>query len=312
MRSSVLVRFAAIGCLALTSCAAGAEGGPAVGQAAAGGAEQRQEQLVTLLSYEIEAPADRAGVLKAYAEGTGVEIRADGAVVRAGPLQSLYEASFVAGLVPGAKAAMRDRYEEPATPEPWRRMRQEEPRTPEYVTTRRLLGERFALVVWALEDDKKERELYQTHASGPRLLAKLPGETTLETSSGMLASRVGDEVTFLQVMNERRDDAIKAERLIAWRWGFDKREVLFDKPLLSFKVPDEGEPEITVLRVRPASSGVVLTAYRVRLKKLPAANDVSLALNDWSSEAWKGKSPLPDLVEITAVEKVSETSTSLE
>lgn len=293
-----------------------------------------------LVTHEVHAPEARAGLLQRYARETGLEARTEGGVVKVGPILSFFEASWLAGAVPGATAIRRETYDEPASPVPFIRLREAAGRTPAYVGTRRVAGERFALVTWEGDQDQKDLELYQTHASGPRFLAKLPQKPGLDVSSGLLFTKVGEEGTLLQVMNERRDGAVKAERLVAWRFALGSRQVLFDLPFYSLQLPDppkeapkpsarDGKPtdakpmdadpkpadvpvvRAVVTRLAPEGVGVRITSYRVTFKPLDAAKDVSLALNDWNAEIWKDKEK-PDLLEIVKVERAGERTSSLE
>jgi len=271
-----------------------------------------------LLTHEVHAAEPRAALLRKYADATGLEVRVEGGVVKAGPILSYFEATWLAGLVPGGKAVLRESYDEPASPVPFIKLREAAGRTPAYVGTRRAAGERFALVTWERDQDQTERELYQTHASGPRFLAKLPSAPGLDISSGLLFTKVGDEGTLLQVMNQRRDGAVKSERLVAWRFALGTREVLFDvtPPASSAsaapaKPPPPPAVRVTVTRVTVQGVGARITNYAVTLRALEAARDVSLALNDWSAELWKDK-PQPDLVELVDAKQTGERSSSLE
>ncbi len=289
-----------------------------------------------LLTHEVHAAEPRAALLRKYADATGLEVRVEGGVVKAGPILSYFEATWLAGLVPGGKAVLRESYDEPASPVPFIKLREAAGRTPAYVGTRRAAGERFALVTWERDQDQTERELYQTHASGPRFLAKLPSAPGLDISSGLLFTKVGDEGTLLQVMNQRRDGAVKSERLVAWRFALGTREVLFDVPFFSLELPSPPPPpassitppassasaapakpppppavRVTVTRVTVQGVGARITNYAVTLRALEAARDVSLALNDWSAELWKDK-PQPDLVELVDAKQTGERSSSLE
>ncbi len=266
---------------------------------------------VPLVTYDVVAPVERARFLQAYADGTRLESQAAGGHVRVGPIVSFFEAAWLAGLTPGGAVSRKEAYDEPATPGPFVRLREAAGRHPAYVGMRRAAGERFALVTWERGDETSDLELYQTHASGPRFLVKLPKNATPEVSSGLLFTKVGEEGTFLQVMNERKEGAAKAERLVAWRWAAESREVLFDAPFFTLVMPEDGEIEATVTRFGPLRAGVELTTYRVRLRRLEAAAGVPLAPNDWSSDRWKEK-PLPDLVELTAAEPLARKASSLE
>jgi hypothetical protein len=302
----------------------------------AAGASTRQqaspEEAVVaapLVTYEVHAPEARAGLLRRYAQETRLESRSEAGVLKAGPFLSYFEASWLAGLVPGGSAVRRETYDEPASPAPFAGLREAAGRTAAYVGTRRVAGERFALVTWEGDQEQKDLELYQTHASGPRFLAKLPSKPGLEVSSGMLFTKVGEEGTLLQVMNERREGAVKAERLIAWRFALGSRQVLFDLPFFSLELPSPSKPpskpedakkgqpakapevQAIVTRLVPEGVGVRITSYRVTLKALDAAKDVSLALNDWNAEIWKDKEK-PDLVELVKVERSGERTSSLE
>ncbi len=277
----------------------------------ASGDDASQIATEPLVTHEVKAPEAQAGFLKKYAEATALRVETQGGVVKIGPVLSYFEAAWLAGLVPGATLSRRETYDEPAATAPFAKLKEAAGRSPIYVGTRRALGERFAIVTCEREEDDKDLELFQTHASGPRFLAKLPRKPALDMSSGLLFTKVGEEGTLLQVMNERKDGAVKAERLVAWRFGSTSREVLFDLPFFSLELGDKADPKVTVTRLEPKGTGVVITSWRVTLKKLAAAKEVSLALNDWSAEVWKDK-PHPQLVELGKVEKIGERTSSLE
>jgi hypothetical protein len=330
----------ASGCGSATTEQSGPQGPGAAAEPSADAAAQ------PLLTHEIQAPEARAGLLRKYAESTGLSVRVEGGVTKVGPFLSYFEATWLAGLVPGARAVRLETYDEPASPVPFIKLKEAAGRTPGYVGTRRAAGERFALVTWERDQDQTEQELYQTHASGPRFLAKLPHAPGLDISSGLLFTKVGEEGTLLQVMNHRRDGAVKSERLVAWRFALGTREVLFDVPFFSLELPappppapaepapagsakpppapptapapplappKAPAPEIraTVTRIAVEGVGVQITNYAVKLRPLEAAKDVSLALNDWSSELWKDK-PQPDLVELVEAKQTDQRSSSLE
>lgn len=299
----------------MAGCASSREGGPASGGPRPESANEEATKSASiaepLVTHQVEAPEARASFLRKYAEATGLESKTEGGSLKVGPVLSYFEAAWLAGLVPDGKVTRRDTFGEPASTAPFMKIKQADGRRPIHVVTRRALGERFALVTWERDEDDTDLELYQTHATGLRLLAKLPKKPGLDMSSGVLFAKVGEEGTVLQVMNERKDGAVKAERLVAWRPTMGARDVLFDLPFFSLALGDKGDPVATVTRLAPEGTSVRITSYMVTLKKLDAAKEVSLALNDWSSEVWKDK-PHPDLVELTKVEKTGEKMTSLE
>lgn len=334
MRSSRLVRTG----LALALLAVGC-GGPhrePAGPKAAVADEQPSAAIAQpLVTHEVHASDARAALLRRYAEETGLEARSEAGITKVGPVLSFFEASWLAGLVPGGAVARRETYDEPASPAPFARLREAAGRVPTYVGMRRVAGERFALVTWEGDGEQKDRELYQTNAGGPRFLEKLPARPALGSSSGMVFTKVGDEGTILQVLNEARPDKVKAERLLAWRFTMGARETLFEVPFFSLQLPSETtkpadakpadakpagaqppkeEPKVLVVevtRLAPEGAGVRLTSYRVTLRPLEASRSVPLALNEWSHERWKDKE-LPDLVEMVKVERVGERRSSLE
>lgn len=293
-------------------------------------------KLVTewLASFVIVAPGDRAALVRSYAQQTGLQVEEAGPAVRVGPFLSYYEAAFVAGLTPGAKVESREHYDDAMTPDPWKPMAKG--RTAEYAGARRIFNERFVMVTFTKPgsdpaDDTtklKELELYQTSVSGPRLLAKMPPKDMLEASGGMVVAKTSDGVSFLQILNEKKEGAAKAERVVGWRWGLDVREVVFEQPFLTLKVErakvdpkapkapkgPEGAPEkaeLVVTRVDSATGGSFVT-YRVRLRFLASAKEIPVELNEWTHERWKDKSPLPDLAEIEAIERIGAKDFSLE
>lgn len=295
-----------------------------------------------LVTHEVHAPEARAAFLRRYAEETGLSVSSEGGVTKVGPLLSFFEASWLAGLVPGGAVVRPEAYDEPASPAPFAKLREAAGRVPTYVGTRRVAGERFALVTWDGDGPDKQQELYQTNARGPRFLAKLPSKASVAVSSGLLFTKVGDEGTVLQIVNDSGTDRAKAERLVAWRFALGARETLFDLPFFSLELPpapvpepetaERKEPKATapkatepkaktdevirvlraeVTRVKPEDVGVRVTSYRVTLRPLEGSEGVSLALNDWSDERWKDKEK-PDLVEIVKVEPTGERTSSLE
>lgn len=114
-------------------------------------------KLDTLLTYEVSAPQDRAALLIEYCERTALTVtNKDGKSV-CGPFVSRFEASLMAGLVPGGSVRLADRYESPTTPDPWEKLRAPYERTAAYVGTRRFGAHRFALVTWELDDAAAEK-----------------------------------------------------------------------------------------------------------------------------------------------------------
>ncbi len=309
-------RLGALGIVVvMAGCASGAENGPVTGGTRPESAQNGEPKVASiaepLVTHQVEAPEARAGFLRKYAEATGLESKTEGGSLKVGPVLSYFEAAWLAGLVPDGKVTRRETFGEPASTAPFMKIKQADGRRPIAVVTRRALGERFALVTWERDEDDTDLELYQTHANGPLLLAKLPKKAGLDMSSGVMFTKVGEEGTVLQVMNERKDGAVKAERLIAWRPTMGSRDVLFDLPFFSLVLGDKADPVATVTRLVPEGTSLRITSYKVTLKKLDAAKEVSLALNDWSAEIWKDK-PRPDLVELAKVEKAGEKVSSLE
>jgi hypothetical protein len=299
----------------MAGCASSAPDGRTSGGASPGSGGNQATKSASiaepLVTHQVEAPEARAGFLRKYAEATGLESKTEGGSLKVGPVLSYFEAAWLAGLVPDGKVTRRETFGEPASTAPFMKIKQADGRRPIAVVTRRALGERFALVTWERDEDDTDLELYQTHANGPLLLAKLPKKAGLDMSSGVMFTKVGEEGTVLQVMNERKDGAVKAERLIAWRPTMGSRDVLFDLPFFSLVLGDKADPVATVTRLVPEGTSLRITSYKVTLKKLDAAKEVSLALNDWSAEIWKDK-PRPDLVELAKVEKAGEKVSSLE
>lgn len=341
---------------------------PPQGKASSESAEVAPSKLVSewLASFAVVAPGDRASLARGYAQQTGLQVEESGPSVRIGPFLSYYEAAFVAGLTPGARVELREHYDDAMTPEPWKPMAKG--RAAEYAGARRIFNERFVMVTFtkpgtdpADESSKlRELELYQTSANGPRLLAKLPPkdlrpaagtgpkaepEGMLEASGGMVVLKTSEGVAFLQILNEKKEGATKAERVVGWRWGLDVREVVFEQPFLSLKLErskpeekpgaakktpektpekgSEGAPEraeLLVTRVDSATNASFVS-YRVRLRFLAAAKNpepsstfgpVRVELNEWTHERWKDKSPLPDLAELESVERLGQKDFSLE
>jgi hypothetical protein len=334
MRFSRLVRTG----LAVALLAVGCGGPPreSAGPKAPLAEEQPSAAIAQpLVTHEVHASDARAALLRRYAEETGLEARSEAGITKVGPVLSFFEASWLAGLVPGGAVARRETYDEPASPAPFARLREAAGRVPTYVGLRRVAGERFALVTWEGDGEQKDQELYQTNAGGPRFLERLPARPALGSSSGMLFTKVGDEGTILQVLNETRADKVKAERLLAWRFTMGARETLFEVPFFSLQLPSETtkptgakpadakptdakppkeEPKVLVVevtRLAPEGAGVRMTSFRVTLRALEASESVPLALNEWSHERWKDKEP-PDLVEMVKVERIGERRSSLE
>lgn len=114
-------------------------------------------KIDTLLTYEVEAPSERAGLLKAYCDKTGLEAVEKGGKTRCSPFVSRFEASLLAGLVPGGAVALSDRYQDPTTPDPWTKLRAPYERTAAFVGSRRFGQHRFALVTWELDATAAEK-----------------------------------------------------------------------------------------------------------------------------------------------------------
>ena len=112
--------------------------------------------FATLLSYDVIAPQERATLLIEYCQRTNLPVESEAGITRCGPFLSRYEASFIAGLVPGASTRQHDQYMDGARVDPWLKVRSPYARTPVYVGTRLVAGHRFALVTWELDEASVE------------------------------------------------------------------------------------------------------------------------------------------------------------
>jgi len=349
-------------------------------------------KVESVLTFDVAVAAEHASFLRAYADGTHMGIEeANGSVV-AGPFLSRYEAMFVAGCAAGAHVSLHDAYDEPATPEPF--MRGTPPglggRELVSVETRRLFGERFALVTWdvpagavtppeaapadtkpgdskpakdakaadakggkgsegenakdakaagakggkgsegenakdaraadakalprnaVLAPTRRDLELFIVHGSAPRLVARLPGVVALDIpAAGLLAAKLPTEIVYLSAASVEHSDALRAERLVAWRDGPVERELAFERSLFQLAQPEGGVPTVNVTRIAAGPSALELSRYRVELALTDAAKDIPLGTNDWSSTAWSGKTPV-ELCRIVQTSPAEHETVSLE
>jgi hypothetical protein len=338
--------------LVLLACGGSEQAQTGRGLAEASGAGKREQStmLSTLLSFEVSAPQADAPLLESICSQTGLAPQTKGGVVSCGPLLSRYEATVLAGLVPGGVVSERDTFPEPATSAPWDRVRAPYERETDRVMTRQLMNGRFALVEWRLADETAlatrvalersdrdtdfgpvpeptpgeeppqtqptsiplaERELYQIEGRSPRFIAKLPLLDAFNTSTGFGLARFDDETTFLQVVEKRQTREGKAENLVGWRWSVQGREKVFESNFFEYRVPAKEQPALTVTRLSPTATGLQLKRYRITLKLKPGVAPAQVLFNDWESAIWKQTSPLPHLVELVSVEAIGESSETL-
>lgn len=318
-------------------------------------------KLDTLLTYEVSAPQERATLLIEYCERTGLTVTSKDGKSACGPFVSRFEASLMAGLVPGGSVRLADHYDSPTTPAPWEKLRAPYERSAAYVGTRRFGAHRFALVTWELDDaaaEKRraleipkeaagkrqprsvkeelskgpvpgadelppeppppsakepvvEQELYEIEGSAPRFVTRLPWLDALVSSNGVEIATSKGELLFLQVLDAPEGGKRKSERITAWRWGMDGREKVFERSFLGWSKQKDGARELTVTRVSAKPGGLVFTPYKIAFAPKDGAKELDLDLNDWGDPGWKDQ-PLPDLVELTSVEKLDDAFESLE
>ena len=299
----------------------------------------------TLLTFDVVAPKARSKVLRAYCQGTQLAVTDLSSETHCGPFLSRFEASFVAGLTPGAKVELYDRYDEPADPEAWHRQPESPPKTPSYVGMREVGAHRFALVTWDLDgqaaaalrqaiagsrppgiavpgaDDApptestetlSEVELFESHAQGAKFVARVPRLNAFVESSGVVAALAGPDLTYLQVSDGGRTPTSVKEKLVAWRFAVNGRDTLFERPLVDLSVPKDKAPEMHVTRVAPEPNGFRLTTYEITFTVLAEGKVANLLMNSWSDPHYKSKPELPDLVEIDRIEVGEKRSESLD
>lgn len=295
--------------------------------------------IATLLGYEVVAPAGGSQLLARYCAGTDLELEAAATAsddeTRCGTFWSRFEATLVAGLVPGGHVATVAVYPDPTTPDPWTRLSSRYPRNPIDVRSRRIFDRRFAFVRWhvdgatasrsrwAMENDdpqsplpaaaQTEEELYEIHASGPQLLVKLPWSHPFDVSSGLAVAATRSNVTFLEVRSGPSKPGVKKEELRGFLTGGAARDKLFDVPLTDWHKPaDATTAKLTVSRVTAAPGGLRITPYRVELTFAAAARDVVIERNSWTDARWAGVSPQPELVDAISIVKGAPFDESLE
>ncbi len=143
-------------------------------------------KLATLLAFAVHAPEGRAAALLEYAHKTKLSVEQRGARVRVGPFWSRYEATLLAGFTADADVSLWEPFSEGATIDPWLRLRKPYARVPLHVGTRQLLGHRYALVTWELEDEvavKARRDLEESPVPGELSGFDLAGPTPGADSS---------------------------------------------------------------------------------------------------------------------------------
>ncbi|HTJ83078.1 MAG TPA: hypothetical protein VL400_15260 [Polyangiaceae bacterium] len=292
--------------------------------------------LTSVMTFDVTVPSASATFVRAYADGTHLPLREENGAVVAGPFLSRYEATFVAGCAGGARVTMHDTFDEPATPEPFLRAQSSSPteRTLVEVETRRVLGERFALVTWEAaaptpptdakdaKDAKdaiatpgapaREYELYIVHGSTPRLVARLAREIALDMpAAGLVAARTPRDVVYLSPASAERSDALRGERVVGWRDGPIEREMAFDRSLFTFTRPAGGVPVVTVARIAPAPSGLELERFRVELQAADPGTASRLGAIDWDS-AERASAPATDLCRVVQATAEGRETVSLE
>ena len=132
-----------------------------------------------------------------------------------------------------------------------------------------------ALPRWSTEESTIEKEILVSTPAGLRLVAREPWLDAFESSGGLaLATGSGlDGTTFLEVVGDARSAGNKTEKLRAWRFTPDGREVLFEVPFLSWSKNPDAQAELHVTRIRPAPGGIELVGYRILFDWLPGAKD---------------------------------------
>lgn len=301
--------------------------------------------ITSLLAFDVVAPTARAKVLRTYCSGTQLDLQDKDNQTHCGPFLSRFEASFIAGLTPGAKVELRDRYDEPADPEVWRRQPESPNKIPSYVGMRELAGHRFALVSWDLDgsaasalrdaiaasrppgvavpgaDDAppadsgeplSEIELFESRAQGARFIARVPKLNAYVESAGVFAALANNDLTYLQVSDAGRTTTSVKEKVVAWRFAAGGRDTLFERPILDLSVPRDKEPVIQVTRLAPEPNGFQLSTFKVTFTVLPDGKIANLLMNSWNDPHYKSKPDLPELVEIQKVEAIGKRSESLD
>jgi hypothetical protein len=313
-----------------------------------GGAASETGALDLLVAYDVVAPEGSPEPLRRVCEETKVPSKIEAAELRCGPFLSRYEAALWAGLTPGARVEPHVAFLEPATVEPWVKLRAPYEREAVRVMTKRLLNKRFALVEFELADDassakrlaleatpgfdfgqpepepgaepsleapaelpKSEFELYQIDAKLPRFVAKIPLRNAYDSSGGFGLVRSDDEVAFLQVVEDSQSLQGKSERLVGWRWSIQGREKLFEHPLTSLAV-GSSDARLTVTRVKPRSGEVVFDAFELVVDLAPGQPRELLLFNEWTSTRYRGVTPLPDIAKVRSVEARASTSETVD
>jgi hypothetical protein len=305
--------------------------------AGAGNASEVGE-LDLLVAYDVVAPESSSSLLRRVCDETAVPSKVEDSELRCGPFLSRYEAAIWAGLSPGARVESHVAFLEPATVEPWVKLRAPYEREVVRVMTKRLFNKRFALVEFELADDasaakrlalestpgfdfgqpdpepgaeppveapaelpRSELELYQIDAKLPRFVAKLPLRSAYDSSAGFGVFRSEDDVAFVQVVEDSQSLQGKSERLVGWRWSIQGREKLFEHPLTSLVVAST-DARLTVTRVKLRPGEVVFDAFELVLELLPGQPRELLLLNEWDSPRYRGVSPLPPIATLGPIE----------
>jgi hypothetical protein len=307
-----------------------------------------ERELALLVGYDVVAAQGADEPLNRVCKETGVPSKREASELYCGPFLSRYEAAIWAGLTPGARVEPHVEFLEPATTEPWVKLRAPYERDAVRVMTKRILNKRFAMVEFELADDaaaakrlaleaspgfdfarpdpipgaeplgetpeelpKSEYELYQIDAKLPRFIAKLPLRDAFDSSGGFGVVRSDDEVAFLQVVEESQSVQGKSEKLVGWRWSIQGREKLFEHALTSLVVaPTEGR--VTVTRVKPRESELLFETFTITLDPAPGQSSELLLFNDWSSPRYRGVVPLPVVATVRAIEAGASSTESVD
>lgn len=312
---------------------------PAAKPPAAGeGTASEIGQIDLLVAYDVVAPESSSALLRRVCDETAVPSKVEASELRCGPFLSRYEAAIWAGLSPGAGVESHVAFLEPATIEPWVKLRAPYEREVVRVMTKRLLNKRFALVEFEFADDasaakrlaleatpgfdfeqpdpepgaeppaeapaelpRSEFELYLVDAKLPRFVAKLPLRNAYDSSGGFGLVRSEDDVAFLQVVESSQSLQGKSERLVGWRWSIQGREKLFEHPLTSLVVASN-DARLTVTRLKHRPGEVVFDVFELVLELQPGQPRELLLLNEWDAPRYRGVSPLPSIATVGSVE----------
>jgi hypothetical protein len=256
-----------------------------------------------VVGYDVVVAGGAPAFFLRYCEATEVPVaRTPGGGLRAGPFLSAYEASWLAGLTPHARAELSARPGRGrsgfAVPDE-ERYRAELGGAPSMVraTEHIIAGITFVDASLRFVTGMERRALYAWLGGSWRRVADFPWpDDPYQSSFGLAVGGSPAAPVFLQVENDGRGTGAKRERLRAFRLGSGGERGDLGAVLLTEFLEHDGALRFTCSRLDPAARFV---QYVLALERLPAAANLSLKLHAWDD--WPAGTPQPELVQLGAV-----------